>query len=801
VTFPSIAWTPEGDVLVYEWNFDLWTLRPGTPPRKLEIRAPIDHLENFESDETRTSGPEEIAASRDGSWVAFTVAGDIFLAKTDFENGSLRVTDFPGADGDLAWHPNGEELAYVTQQPEQPGIWVHDAAAREGRLLVAADERYLDIVGYTADGTRLLYQRGSGADGVWSADPETGESELLVDLPDVLGVRVSPDGQWIAATVDHALSGRDIYIRPMDGGEWTNVTVHPDGNMQPYWAPDGSKLFFVSARTDQWQIYAVDLTPQPVEFEDYQAQFEEAEEDEGGDDQAPTERPEDWPEWKPVPIDEMPIELRDIEERAQRLSSSGQGEAILGFTADGERLVFERGGEVFTMGFEGEDETRILGDDGLSQAHLTADGAKVFAVRDGDIVHGGTAKPGGVAEVSFRVELDQDRRILQKAAFRQAWTIYDQAFYTGTFHGSDWEAVYEHYAAHCTGTLVQEDFNRLVNCMIGELNASHSGCFGGRGFPGDTTGRLGITRDPEHAGPGVRVAHVLRMGPLDHPNTRVRRGEYLLAINGQEVNNTEHFSELLAGTVGERVKVMVNAEPTLEGARELSVKPISPGAENGIEYRERIAARREQAHRLSDGRVYYLHISGMGPSQLDEFERELFGPAQHYDAVIIDVRDNGGGNIHDPLYEILTRRVHGWIAQRGAPLRSQPFQFFDGPLCVMTNQYSFSDAEIFPQGFQDKGLGAIIGMDTPGGVIGVGVARLVNGSAVAVPATGWYRLDEGTIENEGVRVDIEVPYTYAEYRRGRDPQLEAAVEYLLAELETRSRTRPPTVDGHVAPRP
>jgi tricorn protease len=119
----------------------------------------------------------------------------------------------------------------------------------------------------------------------------------------------------------------------------------------------------------------------------------------------------------------------------------------------------------------------------------------------------------------------------------------------------------------------------------------------------------------------------------------------------------------------------------------------------------------------------------------------------------------------------------------------------------MTNQYSFSDAEIFPQGFQDKGLGAIIGMDTPGGVIGVGVARLVNGSAVAVPATGWYRLDEGTIENEGVRVDIEVPYTYAEYRRGRDPQLEAAVEYLLAELETRSRTRPPTVDGHVAPRP
>jgi tricorn protease len=333
--------------------------------------------------------------------------------------------------------------------------------------------------------------------------------------------------------------------------------------------------------------------------------------------------------------------------------------------------------------------------------------------------------------------------------------------------------------------------------MIGELNGSHLGCYGG-GRGGKDTGRLGYVADPTYKGPGIKVAEVFPRGPLDQPEATIKPGQFILAIDGKEVDNTEKVYALLEDKAGERVKLLVNDTASKEGAKELSAKPITGGALGGLWYDLWADGNRENAKKLSGGRVYYIHMSGMNAGTLQHLDEELRGPAQHYDAVIIDVRFNGGGYTHDSVLELLTRKVHGWSAVRGIPLRTSPGGQFDGPMCCLINENSFSDAEIFPNGFREKKLGKLIGISTAGGVIGTWDTTLVNGAGFRVPVNGWYTAQGIDLENYGVPPDIEVPYPYEAYRDGKDPQIEAAVKELLQELQEKGPAKPPELPGHPA---
>jgi tricorn protease len=282
--------------------------------------------------------------------------------------------------------------------------------------------------------------------------------------------------------------------------------------------------------------------------------------------------------------------------------------------------------------------------------------------------------------------------------------------------------------------------------------------------------------------------------PADKPNSKLAVGDYIMSVEGEPVSNNEHFNELLNGRAGERVKITVNSEPKPEGAREMSIKPISQGAYGGLRYERWVRDKRKMVERLSDGKVYYAHIAGMNNESLDRFKREMYGAAQRYEALLIDVRDNGGGSTHDALLEMLTKTVHGWTARRGAPLRTSPGAQFDGPKAVLINEYSASDAEIFPNGFREKGLGPIVGMTTNGAVIGTWDVTLVNGSRFRVPVAGWFTTKGVDLENMGVKPDFEVPYPYEAYRDGRDPQIRKAVDVLLDRLSKGERAEPPKVE-------
>jgi len=435
----------------------------------------------------------------------------------------------------------------------------------------------------------------------------------------------------------------------------------------------------------------------------------------------------------------------------------------------------------------------VTGSFGLGSVRLQGDGKFLYFVADGKLKRVSVPRGGSPSEVSWKAKLVRDEREVQKEALRQGWAALDERFYDQQLHGTDWDAKYERYAAFCDGTLPAADFNHLAGRLIGELNASHLGCHGGPSIPGLSTATVGITPDADHAGPGIKIADVMPDSPADKPGSKLEIGEYVMSIDGEEIGNTERAHDLLNGRAGERVKLMVNSEPTLEGAREISIKPISMGACGNLRYERWVADSRARVERWSKGRVYYLHIAGMDQASLTRFKREIYGQAQNHDALLIDVRNNGGGNTHDQVLEILTKEVHAWTGQRGAPLHASPRSQFDGPEALLINESSASDAEILPNAFREKGLGTIIGMTTAGAVIGTLDITLVNGHRFRVPVSGWFTNDGANLENLGVPPDIEVAYPYEAYRDGKDPQLRRAVEVLTKQLEKGGRVGEPAV--------
>lgn len=807
--WPSIS--ADGSTIVFEHANGLWTVpAKGGDPKELRIGAPIDYVQTFESRKSVNSGVTELEVAPDGKLLAVCVNGDILFLRPEFENDSIRLTDHPGNDSDFMWSPDSKKLVFTSDRTGNSDLFIADAETLQVRQLTNTPE-YEHAPRFNPKGDQVYFTR-SAADGLYAIPAEGGDIKQVHPGPFVEEYSFSPCGHWLALGLQDTHGTRDLWIVPAEGGEAHNITKYPGGNYSPVWDPNGGYLFFVSTRTGNGDIYSVRLTKDVEKFDDYQAQEEEKAKREGKK-PAPPEKPAEGGEKKPdggngagtseapqggeaqpvegeaKPAEEakpekepIAIDFDDIENRARRLTSTNEGEGNLTIAPKGDKLVYTvapRGDpQVWQMKPDGEDaKPFISGNVAAGALRWTASGDRLYYSANGKPYYVGGGGGGG-AEVSFRFEYVDDARVRQVAAFNQAWMALDERFYDGNFHGVDWKAIREKYAKMVDGTLVPGDFNIVVQRMIGELNASHLGCYGG-GVSGPETGLLGLDYDESYEGPGAKVTRCLYNGPCTKAGSEVGPGEYILQINGKDVQFGESLFDALKGTVGKRVKLTVNSKPETEGARTVSVKPIGGGEWGNLRYEQWVRDNRKMVLELSNGRLYYLHIRSMDGASLERFRRDLFGEAQRYEGLVIDVRYNGGGRIHDDLLEELTKKVHVYENQRNAPAVTQPIRQYDKPKVLLINEHCASDSEIFPNGFREKKLGKIIGVRTYGGVIGTYDITLLNGHGFRVPVTGWYTLDGTNLENYGVPPDIEVPYPYEAYRDGRDPQIEAAVAELL----------------------
>jgi tricorn protease len=390
--------------------------------------------------------------------------------------------------------------------------------------------------------------------------------------------------------------------------------------------------------------------------------------------------------------------------------------------------------------------------------------------------------------VSLRIDKPKE----WEEMFDDAWGSMKYRFYDPRMHGKDWDAARARYKPLVAYVADRQELMNLINEMIGELNASHTGASaggggggGGRAEPGRvSTRQLGVDLEIDPAAGLYKVTHVYEDGPADKDWIKVEVGNYLVALDGKPLKAGDDYYERLAHRLNRKVELTLNTKAGEEGSWKVKYEPITQRAYETLRYERWVKERRTLVERLSAGRVGYLHIKAMDQPSLARFRKEL-GEFRHKEGLVIDERWNGGGNIEQELLAILVQRPYQVWQPRGSEPTPRPFAGYYGPKVVLQNWRSASNAEMFPAGFRALGLGKVVGTVTMGAVIGTGSYQLIDGSSIRTPAVGVYLADEArtNLENHGIQPDLYVENSPEDNLAGKDRQLEAAVQEVMKSLK------------------
>lgn len=642
------------------------------------------------------------------------------------------------------------------------------------------------------DGKHLAWRR---AGTVSVLDLETKAARVLVDGFDPsIDFRWSPDSQWIAYAADDRDFNADVWVVRADGSApAVNVSRHPANDGAPRWSADGKVLAFLSERQDhEVDVWRVLLDRKleamtPEEFAQYQ---KDAAAEVKKRKPLAVPDPKAKPAKRPEPAS---LDLDDAWKRLVRVTTLRGDESNLEILPGGDGCVFrgKNGSDegLFACNFDGTNLRRLVAGAATAQ-HVTLTGDSVVYVAGG---RAATVPPAGGATKSIDVaaRVTFDRAAMTEERFLEASRIVGDLFYDGTMKGLDWPATTRRYLALARRTRTADEFNFVANALLGELNASHLGISmrGSRGAAAEPNGRLGVDADPV-AG-GFRIRAVVPYGPADKGPMKLAVGDVVTSVDGRPISPTDTLESALAGQVGKECLLAVRRERDGAGADlAVLVTPIGAAAESQLRYDAWTAANERIVHEASANRLGYLHIRSMDQPSLQEFERDLYAAAEGHEGLVIDVRNNGGGNTADLVLASLMVQPHAYTVPRGGdpafkagyPRDRLYIQRYVLPANLLCNEKSFSNAEILAHAFRTLRRGTLVGQQTYGGVISTGGATTLDGTFVRTPFRGWFLPDGTDMENHGAVPDLVVPQTPDAESRGVDEQLRAAVTDLMQRL-------------------
>ncbi len=798
--FPSIS--ADGKTFVYEDGGKLYKM-PAAGGNAAEIVVQIS------SDEKRNSVfkdtidyTDEFALSPNGKYIAFTARGDIFVTYTEdaFEPGTepdrdlskaVRVTEGPARDWQIAWHPDSDKLAFASDMDGADlNIYLADLRKMSVEKLTTSPEDDA-WPKFSPDGAYLGYYRGGGE--LVSLEIESHKASVI-DKGEVQwgpfsgGFEYSPDSNWIAYWKFIDGFNADIFIAESGGGKPVNVLRHPDWIWNFEWLPDGSGIVFMSDRVDDnWGIFKLDfktkeniftkgfiLDPAGGESDETNNGAEESGEN-GGENPA------------------IEIDFERIWERVTRLSAHGGASTMPVSSIDAGWVYYisDATGEtdLWAASIDGMEAFALGVGIPMDQMQLSPGGDKLYFLAPwGGVgfVRVNGPQVQGMGQVPFIASMKIDRRAELMQMYSECWRLLKNYFYDPNLHGArkDWDAIFAKYLPLVEQAASPEEFNYVVSRLIGDVKGSHLGIWGGTSFDGipSYTGFLGLDFDPAYDGPGLKVEKVLYDGPCYRKESRVEPGEILLSINGESVSRKTNIFQILDDKPNDQVELVVKGK---SGERTVSIIPIDAGTQYQLSYQAWVEERRQMTEKLSGGKIGYLHIQQMDWASFQKFKHDLFGLNFDKDAVVVDVRFNGGGWTSYYILELLARKAFGWSRGRHSDWTGAPAMRWEKPAVCLINASCYSDSEIFPAGFKQLGIGKLIGEPTNGSVIGTLEYSLVDGSSFRLPVEGWYTYDRRNMEVsgpggiEGIQPDIFVSNHPDEVKNGKDAQLELAVKELL----------------------
>jgi C-terminal processing protease CtpA/Prc len=324
------------------------------------------------------------------------------------------------------------------------------------------------------------------------------------------------------------------------------------------------------------------------------------------------------------------------------------------------------------------------------------------------------------------------------------------------------------------------DFAELLSEMLGELNVSHTGSgYLAHDAGADATASLGVFADAGYNGAGIKIAEIMEGGPLAGAKSGAKAGMVIEKINGVVIEAGAEYDSLLNQQAGKRLPISLFDPATGKRFDEV-VKPIPRGEEDELLYRRWVKAEREQVEKISGGRVGYVHVRGMDDASYRVVYSDLLGRHSAKEAIVVDTRFNGGGNLHDELATLLSGKRYLEFLPRGQPLGFEPTTKWTKPSVVLISEANYSDAHLFPWVYHHLGLGKLVGMPIAGTGTAVWWETLQDRSLYfGIPQVGFRDAKGEFMENAVIEPDVKVPNDPARIAKGDDQQLEAAVKEVL----------------------
>ncbi|MDL2251857.1 PDZ domain-containing protein [Odoribacter sp. OttesenSCG-928-J03] len=803
IKFPSIG----GEEIVYEYGGYIYLYNTKTK-KDSRIKVSIENDQVYARPELKdvSSQIRNVDISPNGERLLLSARGDVFSVPAK-EGITYNLTNSSNAnDYNAQWSPDGKHIAYISDKSGEFHIWLRDMINGHEKQLTQEIKTYIFDFSWSPDSKKIAWSEKKNTFNI--TDIASGTTELIEEsgYGPVKSFNWSPDSKYITYTRSGKIVNY-VMVYDVQNKQYHQITDDWYDSSAPNFSKDGKYLLFVSARsfnptysrtewnhvyTNMQKIYllplakdaAIPFTPKNdvAKTEDVTA--------------TPKAAKEPKKEKSESKVNAIIYDFTDIENRIIELPVSASN--YYGADMIDKHVYYYRGGQTFVYNIDNKTETGLDALVLFGSKYKKAIAKKGSAIKIIDIPTAKISMEKPVSLTGMKKNINYHEEWMQ--IYGESWRQMRDFFYAKNMHGVDWDGVYEKYKVLIPHVNHRTDLTYIIGEMIAELSVGHAysengehpepqrismGLLGAQ-FEKDASGYFKVKNIIE----GANWNHKTR-SPLTMPGVDVKEGDYILAINGQSVKETDNLFKYMIDMAGKTVELEVNTTADTKGSRKVLVTPLAE--EGDLYYYNWVQNNIRKVSEATNGEVGYIHIPDMGVAGLNEFVKHYY-PQLNKKALIIDDRGNGGGNVSPMLTERLLRTPAFYTMHTNQTEGSvNPVGTFTGPKVLLINEYSASDGDLFPYRFKHYNLGTVIGKRSWGGTVGYsGTIPVVDGGAIVTPSYAPFAADGSgyIVEGEGVHPHINIANDPHKEFMGEDEQLNKAIEVILEKLKETQPKQP-----------
>lgn len=776
VQYPSIS--RDGSKIVFLKGYEINLLDTKTG-KILKPEIHIADSKKINDQSFKVGVPDDAAVSPDGKKLAFVFRGLLFVS--DVKGQFVKRIETPETErvSEVIWAKDSKTLYYTRTNEGYYNIFKKRADTISAEKPIYSPEEGVRSLTVSPKGDKVAFV--SGKRGLMILDLEKDKTEKIADQEfwayQGYSINFSADQKHLAFTAMNMFE-QDIYVYSFDSKQVVNVTNSAVAEGDPIFSPDGKSMYIVASRLSSSyprgaspSLYKIllDKVQLPLEGEEQEKLF--------GKNGAKKDST-------------VAIIQKNLQRRYKQVIRGGsQNSPYVFYSKDKSWLLFgsnhEGSAALYVQELKDWDQKPPKKISGITSAgKYVSNGKDLFIVSRGGLFK---IDPAGASATKVEIEASFTKSISSefRQMFFEVWATLEENFYDEKFHGINWKSKKDYYSRFLPNAGTRDDLRILLNDMLNELNSSHMG-FSTSGKDEETpvrnssitTGIIFHNNDP------FIVERIVPGSPADYSGNPVSPGHRLVAVNGVRVDNKENREKYFVSPTPQKEVVLrfARGSNANSSANEYDIwlHSVNSSTLRSLIYTEWEDSNRDYVERLSNGTIAYVHMRDMSSESLENFLIDMTTYAVHKEGLILDLRFNNGGNVHNEVIEYLSQKRHfKWKYRDGALTTHPNVTPGDKPIVVLINERSLSDAEVTSNGIRELSIAKLIGTETYRWIIFTSGAGLIDGSFVRLPAWGCYTLDGKNMEVTGVKPDISVRNTFKDRLESKDPQLDRAIKELL----------------------